>query len=93
MAWNPNGILIATCSRDKTVWLWESAPRNEYEVIDVKHGHTQDVKTVKWHPQGELLVSASYDDTIKVWKDNDDEWICVQTLGGAGQSVCMCAGL
>ena len=28
-------------SRDKTVWLWEAQPGNEYEVVDVKHGHSQ----------------------------------------------------
>ena len=82
--WAPNGNYIATCGRDKTVWVWESAPGHEYEVVDVKHGHTQDVKTVTWHPRGDVLASASYDDTIKLWVENDDEWICVQTLGGEG---------
>ena len=28
-------------SRDKTVWVWEAAPGDEYEVVDVKHGHSQ----------------------------------------------------
>lgn len=82
VAWNPNGCLLATCGRDKTLWIWESIPGNEYEVVDVKHGHSQDVKTVAWHPAGELLVSASYDDSLKVWRESEDEWMCAQTLEG-----------
>lgn len=80
VAWNPNGTYIATCGRDKTVWIWESGPGNEYEVVDVKQNHTQDVKTVVWHPSGELLASASYDDSIRLWVENDDEWVCTQTI-------------
>jgi WD40 repeat protein len=35
------------------------------------------------------LVSASYDDTIKVWGDSedDDEWVCKQTLKGHSSTV------
>lgn len=47
-------------------------------------GPLQDVKTVRWHPLGEVLVSASYDDTIKLWVEEDDEWVCAQTLAGEG---------
>ena len=92
MAWNRNGSLIATCGRDKTVWVWEAAPGNEYEVVDVKHGHSQDVKTVVWSPDGEVLASASYDDSVKVWTECDDEWICAKTL--TGEVYCLiCLGL
>ena len=40
---------------------------------------------MRWHPQGEVLVSASYDDSIKLWVEEDDEWICAQTLAGVWQ--------
>lgn len=37
---------------------------------------------MRWHPSGEILVSASYDDAIKLWVEEDDEWVCAQTLAG-----------
>ncbi|KAK9785246.1 hypothetical protein WJX73_000456 [Symbiochloris irregularis] len=84
VAWSPLGTHVATCGRDKTVWIWEAEPGHEFECLDVKHGHSQDVKMLAWHPGGQVLVSCSYDDSIKMWVDDGDEWTCQQTLSGGG---------
>ena len=41
VAWAPDGMHIATCGRDKTVWIWAAEPGHEYDCLDVKQGHTQ----------------------------------------------------
>jgi WD40 repeat protein len=87
VAWNRGGTLLATCSRDKSVWIWECLQDNDFECLSVLHGHEQDVKFVRFHPREDVLFSASYDDTIKVWEEEDDDWACVATLKGHTSTV------
>jgi WD40 repeat protein len=85
--WSKNGQLIATCGRDKSVWIWEVIDDSDFECVSVLQEHLQDVKMVKWHPAEEILVSCSYDDSIKIWKDDDDDWYCADTLQGHSSTV------
>lgn len=87
VAFSPSGQYLATCSRDKSVWIWEEIGEegeDEWETIAVLQEHEGDVKTVAWcadNGDGEVLASASYDDTIRLWReDGEGEWGCVAVL-------------
>ena len=59
---------MATCSRDKTVWIWEIEDDDEFECVSVLNGHTADVKSVVWQPNSLKLFSCGYDDDIRQWE-------------------------
>lgn len=94
LAFNPSGTLLASCSRDKSIWIWETNEEmDEFECISVLQEHTQDVKFVKWHPTREgVLCSASYDDTIRLWREDEisEDWECFAVLEGHKGTVWSC---
>jgi len=80
------GILLASCSSDLTIKLWD--PADGYKNIRTLPGHDHSVSAVRFIPSGavgapssgNLLVSASRDKTLKIWDVTTG--YCVKTLQG-----------
>ena len=79
--------LLATCSRDKSVWVWEELDGDNFETMAVLQDHEGDVKCVAWHPEEQLLASGSYDDRIRLWREDVDDWACCTLLDGHAGTV------
>lgn len=72
--WSIDCTTIATCSRDKNIWIWVEDEDGDWNCESVLTGHTQDIKQVKFHPNNEYVISSSYDNTVKCWHFDGDEW-------------------
>ncbi|KAL2803341.1 WD40-repeat-containing domain protein [Aspergillus granulosus] len=89
VSWSASGALLATCSRDKSIWIWEDLDDgdNNFETVAVMQEHEGDVKCVAWHPVEECLASGSYDDTIRIWREDIDDWGQVACIRGHAGTV------
>lgn len=80
------GILLASCSSDLTIKLWD--PADGYKNIRTLLGHDHSISAVRFirsgaagsPSSGNLLVSAGKDQTLRIWDVTTG--YCVRTLHG-----------
>ncbi|MEU7894124.1 helix-turn-helix domain-containing protein [Nonomuraea sp. NPDC049152] len=63
--YSPDGRLLASTGRDRTVRLWDVATRRP--AGGPLTGHLDEVTDVEFSPDGRFLASAGFDETIQLW--------------------------
>ncbi len=61
---SPDGKMLASCSKDQTIILWEVATGSLKHTLK---GHTDSVTSVSISPDGKTLASGSVDNSIRFW--------------------------
>ncbi|NEO32503.1 MAG: TIR domain-containing protein [Symploca sp. SIO3C6] len=75
VVFSPDGKIIASASRDKTVKLWN----RQGKLLQIFKGHQDGVNSVAFSPDGKTVASASDNNTIKLWNRQGK---LLQTLEG-----------
>jgi WD40 repeat protein len=63
---NNNIDLVATCSGDKTVKIWNISNVSNWTLLRTYRGHINTVYSLEWINE-DTIASGSFDQTIKVW--------------------------
>ena len=73
--WDPSGTLLASCSDDMTLKIWNMSSPSSAPLHDLQ-AHNKEIYTIKWSPTGRgsnmpnaplVLASASFDSTVRLW--------------------------
>jgi WD40 repeat protein len=76
VSFSPDGRLLASCSWDQTIRLWQMPDGKPLVTLS---GHTGPVGGVSFSPDGRLLASCSGDQTIRLWQMPDGKPLATLT--------------
>ena len=76
ISFSPDGQLLASCSWDKTIRLWQMPDSKHLATLT---GHTHGVDCISFSPDGQLLASCSGDGTIRLWQMPDGKHLSTLT--------------
>jgi len=77
VAFDPNGLILASASEDKTIRFWDI---NTWSSTKIVEGHTNMIYSTAFSTNGEVLASGSGDHSVKLWDVKTGE--CLKTLSG-----------
>ncbi|MEQ9402496.1 MAG: WD40 repeat domain-containing protein [Cyclobacteriaceae bacterium] len=68
--YSPDGKIVATCSDDNTIKLWEIATGKEMQTL---FGHSKRVNDIAFSPNSKTLISVSDDRKVIIWNLENGE--------------------
>lgn len=95
VAFSPAGQYLATCSRDKSVWIWEDVGANEaddeWETVAVLTEHDADVKSLAWCPDvpGRNKAARGRYSADVLASSSYDDTVRIWREDGDGEWVCV----
>lgn len=75
LAWSPNHPLLATCSLDNQILIWEATSGRQLKALTQHHST---VKGLAWDPVGYFMASQADDKSLILWRT--DDWVPVTTI-------------